>query len=161
LINKTRLLDDIIQALEALYQDAYDAAMRAYDTATNEENEAENKYDTLGLEASYLAHGQSRRVTECKADLNAFKKLQTTESSSSRDIKIGSVIYLLDEGDKVLILFLGPAAGGLNVKSAEANITIITSSAPLGKSLLGHSADDEVELKIGDTKKRYTITDVF
>jgi len=33
LINKQRLLDGIIIALEALYQDAFDAAMRAYDTA--------------------------------------------------------------------------------------------------------------------------------
>ena len=28
--------------------------------ATNEENKAEDKYDTRGLEASYLAHGQSK-----------------------------------------------------------------------------------------------------
>jgi hypothetical protein len=37
------------------------AAQTAYETATHEENIAENKYDTLGLEASYLAAGQAKR----------------------------------------------------------------------------------------------------
>jgi hypothetical protein len=32
-----------------------------YETATHEENIAENKYDTLGLEASYLAAGETGR----------------------------------------------------------------------------------------------------
>jgi len=157
LINKQHLLDDIIESLETLYQDAFDAAMRAYDTATNEESEAENKYDTLGLEASYLAQGQSKRVTECEADLNTYKKFKISESDSKNNIGIGSIIYMLDECDKALILFLGPTAGGLNVKIDDTNVTIITPSSPLGKILIGHSVDDEVELKLGDTKKHYTI----
>ena len=39
------------------------AAQTAYEAATAEENIAENKYDTLGLEASYLATGQARRCS--------------------------------------------------------------------------------------------------
>jgi len=34
----------------------------AHETATHEENIAENKYVTLGLEAAYLATGQARRA---------------------------------------------------------------------------------------------------
>jgi len=155
------LLDHIITALETLYQDAFDAAMRAYDTATDDENEAENKYDTLGLEASYLAQGQSKRVTECEADLNAFKKLKINEPDDNGTIVLGSLIYLLDENDNILILFLGPAAGGLNVKFTHTSVTIITSSAPLGKALLGCSVNDEIELKLGQALKRYSIIDIL
>ena len=161
MINKQRLLDEIISALEALYQDAFDAAMRAYDTATNEESEAENKYDTLGLEASYLAQGQSKRVTECEADLNTFKKFKINESDSQNSIGIGSVINMQDELDKELNIFLGPAAGGLNIQLDDTNITLITPSSPLGKILIGHSVDDEVELKLGHTNKYYTIMKTF
>jgi len=155
------LLDHILTALETLYQDAFDAAMRAYDTATDDENEAENKYDTLGLEASYLAQGQSKRVIECEADLNAFKKLKTNQPDANNTIILGSLIYLLDENDNVLILFLGPAAGGLNVKFAHTSISIITPSAPLGRALLGHSVDDEIELELEHTQKRYCVTDIL
>ena len=35
-----------------MHQGAVDAAQRAYETAADEENEAENKYDILDLEAS-------------------------------------------------------------------------------------------------------------
>jgi hypothetical protein len=53
------------QVLERLAKDllqAEEAARAAHKTATHEENIAKNKYDTLGLEAAYLATGQARRA---------------------------------------------------------------------------------------------------
>ena len=49
-----RLAEDLLQAEHAV--------RAAHETATHEENIAENKYDTLGLEAAYLATGQARRA---------------------------------------------------------------------------------------------------
>ena len=49
-----RLAEDLLQAEQAV--------RAAHETATHEENIAENKYDTLGLEAAYLATGQVRRA---------------------------------------------------------------------------------------------------
>ncbi len=49
-----RLAEDLVQVEQA--------AREAHETATHEENIAENKYDTLGLEAAYLATGQARRA---------------------------------------------------------------------------------------------------
>ena len=49
-----RLAEDLLQTEQALRM--------AYEAATHEENIAENKYDTLGLEAAYLATGQARRA---------------------------------------------------------------------------------------------------
>lgn len=49
-----RLAEDLLQVEQA--------ARVAHETATHEENIAENKYDTLGLEAAYLATGQARRA---------------------------------------------------------------------------------------------------
>ena len=40
---------------------------------THEENIAENKYDTLGLEAAYLAQGQAQRVNECYLSIQQFE----------------------------------------------------------------------------------------
>lgn len=161
MIDKKLLIDKIIEMLEALYQDALDAAMRAYDTATDDENEAENKYDTLGLEAAYLAQGQAKRVTECEADLYTFKKLTEIDPGSTKNIKIGSLVYLIDNASKILVLFLGPTAGGLNIKFNNINISIVTPAAPLGKALLGRFVDDDFELKLGHVKKHYIITDIL
>ena len=49
-----RLAEDLLQAEQAV--------RAAHEAATHEENIAENKYDTLGLEAAYLATGQARRA---------------------------------------------------------------------------------------------------
>ncbi|MGS0681986.1 GreA/GreB family elongation factor [Shewanella sp. 125m-7] len=75
-INKLNTL--ILAALENAYASASAAASRAHETATGSESIAENKYDTFGLEASYLAHGQSMRAAQCRADIEAFRQLFAT-----------------------------------------------------------------------------------
>jgi hypothetical protein len=58
-MNKAILCAVIVDQLEVAVNSASAAADQARDTATDKQNVAENKYDTLGLEAAYLAHGRS------------------------------------------------------------------------------------------------------
>lgn len=160
-MNKSLLLKQILEALEVLHQGAIDAAMLAYETATHEENVAENKYDTLGLEASYLAQGQARRVSECEADLTAFKRLAVTEFSQKMPINVGALIYLEDEQGNEQSLFLGPAAGGLKITCCHKDIVIITPTAPIGQALLGQHVEDEVIINVGGKDGRYEIVEVY
>lgn len=157
-MNKALLLEQILDALEAVQQGAVDAAMQASDTATHEENVAENKYDTLGLEAAYLAQGQAGRVAECKADMAAFEKLVAIDFTGEMPIAVGAVISLEDEHGTEQTLFLGPAAGGLKVCFNEKEIMVITRSAPLGAALFGRFEGDEVDIDVGGEKKHYAIT---
>jgi len=159
-MDKTLLLKQIIDELEAVYQGAIDAAMLAYNTATHGENVAENKYDTLGLEAAYLAQGQAQRVDECKADLTAFRKLIATNFPPDKAIAIGALITIKDRQGAEQSLFLGPAAGGLKLIFQQKNIMLITSVAPLGKALMGHIVDDEIEMNVGGHKQHYEITTI-
>ncbi len=65
-MNKADLVQIIIQQLEDKLHVAHASTQRAIDAATDEETVPEHKYDTLALEASYLAHGQAMRVQEVK-----------------------------------------------------------------------------------------------
>ena len=164
MINKQLLLEDIIQTLEDVLQTAKDSALRAHETATNKESIAENKYDTFGLEASYLAQGQLKRVAECEADLEAYQTFSI--ENNQQIISLGSLVNLIDEKEQNQWLFLGPNAGGLKVRSKSAdsiefNITIVTPSAPLGKQLLGCSVDDEFEFQAGHKNKFYYVGQVI
>jgi hypothetical protein len=47
-MNKAQLLQQVIAHLETALSQAQQAAQTAYEAATDEENIAENKYDTLG-----------------------------------------------------------------------------------------------------------------
>lgn len=165
-MNKPLLLKHILAELEIVHQSAVDAAQRAYETATDDENAAENKYDTLGLEASYLAHGQSKRVAECEADVMVFKKLEPLEFLSDTPVAIGALVYIEDEMGGEQIIFLSPVAGGLKIKFNNKEITLITPSSPLGKALFTCFVDDEIEVAFfndnkPDNKKLYQITAIY
>jgi len=160
-MNKSLLLKQILAALEANHQGAVDAAMRAYNTATDDENVAENKYDTLALEAAYLAQGQAQRVAECEADLAAFAKLELANCSHQEAVGLGSLVYLVDEAGADKYLFLGPSAGGLKLTFCDKEIIIITPSAPLGQALLGRFVDDDIDINVGGQIKNYEIAAIY
>jgi len=152
--NKSLLFTEIIRALQLNLEGAVEAAMRAYNTATNNENVAENKYDTLALEASYLAHGQAQRVAQCEADIIAFKKLDISGKST---VVLGSLVELIDQQDQCKYLFVGPSAGGLKVISALKEVVIVTPNSPLGRALMGREQDDEISVKIAEVVVSYEI----
>ena len=163
-MNKKLLLEKIIITLEKLREHAVRAAMQAYDTATADENIAENKYDTLGLEASYLAQGQAQRVAECEDDIDAYKLLLTGDMSVQLVVSIGSLVHIVNEQNIEQWLFLGPKSGGLTLTYQEAgeayNIQIITPSSPLGSAMLKREEGDEFELLIGQNKHCYEILSI-
>ena len=61
-MDKIHLQTLIIDKLQADLRIAKDALRASHEAATHAESKAENKYDTRGLEAAYLADGQRRRV---------------------------------------------------------------------------------------------------
>ena len=59
-MNKRLLLKEIVTSLEETLALLEKAARASHAEATHESSKAENKYDTRGLEAAYLAGGQAR-----------------------------------------------------------------------------------------------------
>ena len=154
---KTRLLDLIVRALEADFASAVRAAQTAHETATHEENVAENKYDTLGLEAAYLAAGQSRRVEELRQALIAYRTLVPRPFDAEQGIQLGTWVVLGDDDGGEQQFFLGPDGAGLKVTLEEDEVRVITPRAPLGQALLGKDEGDEVTLGTAGQALRLTV----
>ncbi|MEO4014297.1 MULTISPECIES: GreA/GreB family elongation factor [Pseudomonas] len=136
------------------------AAQTAYETATHEENIAENKYDTLGLEASYLAAGQAKRVEEIRHSLTLCQNQALRPYDDQRGIEVGALLGLKDEKGREQWLFLAPDAAGLKVDLVGQWITVITPRSPLGKSLLGKFEGDEVEIQVAGARQQFSVTEV-
>ncbi|MCG3863489.1 MULTISPECIES: GreA/GreB family elongation factor [unclassified Photobacterium] len=149
-MNKQTLLDAIQVRLQQTLQAATEAALRAYNTATDDENVAENQYDTLALEASYLAHGQAQRVEECKADVTAYQILQANLPQSFETVLLGHIVTLADENDNMRFVFLGPSAGGLVLTVDNNTVTIVTPTSPFGDALIGREIGEEIDVHIGN-----------
>ena len=75
-MDKAQLHQTIINALLVVLETSKNAAIQAHEAATNGETVAENKFDTFDLEASYLAAGQSKRVSESEEKINIFQQLK-------------------------------------------------------------------------------------
>ncbi|MGS0674281.1 GreA/GreB family elongation factor [Shewanella sp. 30m-9] len=171
-------------ALESAYASAIVAANRAHETATGSESVAENKYDTFGLEASYLAHGQSMRAAQCKADLEAFKHLFASitgfdmpddivssglanevrsklDCNKQRQVSLGRVVVLIDDDDKRQYLFVGPSAGGLKIEFDGLLVMIVTPASPLGAAMMNKPQGEEFSLTLGETKRYFEIVSVM
>ena len=161
-MDKTAYLKEIYQALKQQHQLACRSVAQAHDAATHEENVAENKYDTLGLEAAYLAHGLAVRETQCKEDLLAFIALRDAIGTELHDlIKLGSFIQLLDEQGSEQMLFLGPSSGGLKVNTSTGySFMVVTPATPFGQALMGCRSGDEVEVVIAGEKVLYEVLSI-
>jgi len=161
-MDKIGLLNTIVSTLKRLHQSAENAAQEAHHVATHEENIAENKYDTMGLEASYLAHGQKKRQAECEADLICIKALQPIIFNAETAITIGAVILLENiETETQQWLFLSPAAGGVQLQYTGKTITLITPSSPLGQALIERHQGDDFELSIQGKKVAFEVLSVL
>ncbi|UVE18157.1 GreA/GreB family elongation factor [Pseudomonas sp. LS44] len=148
-MRKTELLQLIIAALQVDLDNALRAARTAHETATHEENVAENKYDTLGLEAAYLAAGQSRRAEELRQALAAYRSLVLRPFDEARGVQLGAWVTLADAQGVEQQFFLGPDGAGLKVRLAAQEVRVISPHAPLGQQLLGKGLGDEVQLGSG------------
>ena len=147
------------QALVGLIIDRLDAELGRYDKAarvaqaeaTDEQSRAENKYDTRGLEASYLAHGQSRQLVETAQARELFLALPVRAFAADEPIGLGALIEL-ETGRERMWYFLGPAAGGAEVVCENQEVLVVTPQSPIGQRLLGKRRHDRVET--GDGKAR-------
>lgn len=143
-LTKTELLQRIIQTLESDLAILLQAARTAHAAATHEENIPDNKYATLGLEASYLAQAQANRAQEIALALEAYRRLQLQPFAAGAPIRLTALVTLEGEDGSIRRLFLGPEAGGLKIAAAGGDILVITPGSPLGQSLVGLTEGDVV-----------------
>lgn len=159
-MDKHALRQLIVERLAQDFDVLQRAAQTAYETATHEENVAENKYDTLGLEASYLATGQARRMEEIRQAQALYQQLTLREYDEQRGIEVGALVTLEAENGQLQWLFLGPEAAGLKINLAGHLVTVITPRSPLGQSLLCKREDDEVNITVAGVRQAYTVIHV-
>ncbi|MEA3208114.1 MAG: hypothetical protein QOE70_1171 [Chthoniobacter sp.] len=142
-MNKHALVQEIIAALDRDLAAYAQSARAAHAEATHEQSKAENKYDTRGLEASYLAHGQSRQAAETEQARRQFESLALRDFGPSDPVDLGALIEL-ERGGERCFYFLGPRAGGTQIMHENQEVLVLTPQSPLGQKLLGKKQRDRL-----------------
>jgi transcription elongation GreA/GreB family factor len=158
-MNKRVIINKIIARLTEELQVYFRAAQFSRAEATHESSKAESKYDTRGLEASYLARGQSKQAAEIEAAIAEYEKLPVKKFGANDPIGIGALVEL-ENGGENLFYFIGPRAGGTEVLHDKKEIIVITPPSPLGEQLMGKKSGDQPQLTLGGTRKPAKIISV-
>ena len=158
-IDKSEILTLIIEQLRADLATLELAVAIARDTATHSDCLGSSKYETMGLEASYLAQGQGTRLLEIERSLEYFKRLKLAEPFLV--ISLSSLVVLDDEQGERQLLWLAAEAGGLKIQYSDLTITVITPKSPLGRALIGKAAGDDFEITIAGINRCYEVLSVY
>jgi transcription elongation GreA/GreB family factor len=158
-LNKRAIIKKIIARLTDELEIYFRAAKFSRAEATHESSKAESKYDTRGLEASYLARGQSKQAAEIEAAIAEFEKLPAKKFADDEPIGLGALVEL-ETGGENLFYFLGPRAGGTEILHDQKEILVITPQSPLGNQLLGKIAGEQPQLMLGGAKQAAKILSV-
>ena len=149
-MNKTQVFTELCNKLQDELNVALGASRDAADYATNEEARADSKYDTQGLEASYLAAGQAsfaRKVAEAVADLKILQDELTIPRSK---VMRGALVRCRLDGFEEWF-YICPVGGGETLEVEGVEISILTGQSPLGSSILGKTVGDRFTLTSGLT----------
>lgn len=159
-MDKRKLIAAILESLEKDLEVQKAAALATYQAATGEESKAENEYDTRGLEASYLAGAQAKRVGEIEELLTIYKFVEI-KNFSPKD-KIGATALVkVDLNGKTSLLFLLPKGGGVSIPFEGQTVQVLTPNSPLGEALVGLQQGDTAFVETGpDRAKEYEILSV-
>jgi transcription elongation GreA/GreB family factor len=157
-VEKAAIRDALVERLRAECDKARASADETRKGATHEESRAENDKDTRGLEASYLARGQAKRVEELEEAITRVRVMELPDYTD-RPVGLGALVEALVDGDE-RTFFLAPAGGGEKLEVDRCTIHVLTPASPVGRALIGKRADDELELRIARQVRFYELTDV-
>ncbi len=147
-MSKTQLLKQIVACLNERLGVLDKAARASHAEATHESSKAENKYDTRGLEAAYLAGGQARQAKEILDSIKIYESLALKDFARGEPIELTALVEL-DSGGTRSWYFIGPRNGGLEIEFQGHEVTVITPQSPLGENLMGKTAGERWTTKVG------------
>ena len=136
-MDKQALIEQIVAHLQGVLDSLVESAKEAKDAATNEESKAENKYDTRGLEASYLAGAQAERAGHLLRAIDTIAKMTIKKFSGDDIIESSAVIETTMDGDETKWFFFVPVQGGIRLELEGKVIQTISPESPIGKKFLG------------------------
>jgi transcription elongation GreA/GreB family factor len=158
-ISKSLEKRTILARLDAELEVLLRGARASFAAATDPDSKAENKYDTRGLEAGYLARGQSQQAAEVMQAIQRYETLPLRAFTAKEPVDVGALVELERGGERTLY-FIGPLAGGVEVESDGRSVLVITPQSPMGRQLAGQKQGAQFKIQIGKTSETCRITGV-
>jgi hypothetical protein len=146
-MNKRTILKAVLCELEEELRRQLAAQETAAAGATHGEAKAETKWDTCGLEQSYLARGHAKQFELLAKQVEELRAFVPADFSGN-GIGVGALIETEMEGERMLFILLN-CGGGIELESEGREITVITPESPVGEVLLDKKTGDSYSFRAG------------
>lgn len=146
-MDKKKILKAVFQALEEELRRQLKGQAMAAEGATHTEAKAESKWDTCGLEQSYLARGLAQQFEKLAGQVEDLRFFNPP-AYAGKAIGVGALIETETDGYKDLF-FLLECGGGTEVEVDGREITVITPESPVGAALLGKRDGEAYSFRAG------------
>jgi transcription elongation GreA/GreB family factor len=159
-LDKSALLQSVRTRLGDALAQVSAAQRAAQEGATHEENRAEGDKDMRATEVSYVARGQAERVVALRDELARCEAVVPRRFGEDAPIALGALVLVEgDEGREQLLLLL-PGGAGLVLEVEGLTVSVVGSSSPLGRALLGQRAGDTVSFDVGGAERSWTVLEL-
>ena len=145
-MDRLNVLGALITQLQGLLSEITAASKDAASYATDSEAKADSKWDTQGLEASYLAAGQAAHARELAKVIAGLKGMKI---ASVQDTVISGSLVVCSMGDLTEGYLLCNQGGGNSIRFEGMEITMITPESALGNALIGKKRSSAFQLPSG------------
>ena len=146
-MDKRKILEAVREVLTEELRRQLKGQQSAAEGATHAEARAETKWDTCGLEQSYLARGLAQQVEKLVQQVEELRAFVAPDFSG-RAIGVGALVETEMDGFKDWF-FLLECGGGAEVEVEGRTVTVITPESPVGAALSGKSECDTYSFRAG------------
>lgn len=143
--SKAPLINQIISTLQKDLAVLRKAAAETHSDSTSAESKQESKYDTRGLEASYLAEAQAEQVNQLEQAINKLQQLPACELDEDAPAALGAMVIVSTDKEDFQYMIL-PAGGGMELGYQGLSFTVVTPDSPIGTSLIGKTVGERITL---------------
>jgi hypothetical protein len=146
-MDKGRILEAVLAKLEEELRLQLRGQASAAEGATHAEARAETKWDTCGLEQSYLARGLAKQFETLAGQVEELRSF-VPACFSGKPIGAGALVETAMDGE-IFRFFLLHCGGGTELEVDGRAITVITPESPVGAALTGKKQGQNYSFRAG------------
>ena len=148
LADKKKIIAVLIDFLEGKLREIQRSAEAAHGGATHEDAVAKSKYDTHGLELSYLAGAQLERAKLLESEIRSLHESPCKIFGDDDVIQHGSLINLVPERSTApqKTFLISPYGAGEQISYRNLSITVLSPHSPLGEEVIDQYLGDTIPL---------------
>lgn len=150
---KSQLLEKLIAQIEKNSEMVARSAERVRQDSINAEGRMQTRYGSEKEESGYLADGLSQRNQDIQNGLRTLRSLSLPQAPQR--IERGCLVRIADERTESADYFILPYGGGESLITEYGEVTILSPTAPLTRSMLNKGLGEQ--FSFGGQRQTYTV----